>query len=223
MSRVSFSAASSARAYARAGARRVRGLYAITPDEPDTVALIDQVRRCLSGGARLVQYRNKAARAPLRHEQAAALLDLCRDAGVPLIVNDDLELAIAIDADGVHLGRDDTGLAEARRRLAPGKILGASCYDRLDAARVAVDRGADYVAFGAAYPTAIKPDAPRASLVLYADAKAALGVPVVAIGGITPENAVALAAAGVDAVAVITALFAAPDIEQRARAFARLF
>jgi len=202
---------------------RVRGLYAVTPDERDTSALLAKVRSCLRGGAQLVQYRNKSASAALRREQAAALLALCREAGAPLIVNDDLELAVALDADGVHLGGDDADLAHARARLAPGSILGASCYDRLEAARSAVELGADYVAFGAAYPTAIKPGAPRASLALYAQAKAALVVPVVAIGGITPENAVPLRRAGVDAVAVISAVFGARDIESRAREFAQVF
>ena len=207
----------------RRASTRVHGLYVVTPDEPDTAALVDKVRGCLRGGARLVQYRNKTASAALRREQAGELLALCRDAGVPLIVNDDLELAITLDADGVHLGRDDSDLARARQRLAPARILGASCYDRLDAARSAVERGADYVAFGAAYPTAVKPAAPRASLALYAEAKAALAVPIVAIGGITPENALPLKQAGVDAVAVIGAVFGAPDVESRAREFAKIF
>jgi thiamine-phosphate pyrophosphorylase len=202
---------------------RVRGLYAVTPDEPDTAALVEKVRASVRGGARLVQYRNKAADGAIRREQAGALVRLCREAGVPLIVNDDLELAIALDADGVHLGRDDANLGDARRRLAPGKLLGASCYDRLDAARRAVEQGADYVAFGAAFATVIKPNAPRAPLALYAEAKAALGVPVVAIGGITPENARSLKVAGVDAVAVITALFGARDVESRAREFGTIF
>lgn len=212
-----------AAAPARGASRRVRGLYAVTPDEPDTTALVAKVRSCLRGGASLVQYRNKSAGAALRREQAGALLALCREARVPLIVNDDLELAVAIEADGVHLGRDDADLALARRRLASGSLLGASCYDRLETARSAVELGADYVAFGAAYPTAIKPGAPRASLALYAEARAALDVPIVAIGGITPENAAPLKLAGVDAVAVITALFGARDIEGRARELVKAF
>jgi thiamine-phosphate pyrophosphorylase len=202
---------------------RVHGLYAVTPDEPDTAALVEKVRQALRGGARVVQYRNKTASGPVRRQQAAELLDICRKMSAPLIVNDDLELAIALDADGVHLGHGDADLADARRRLAPGKLLGASCYDRIDTARSAIDRGADYVAFGAAFATAIKPGAPRAPLSLYAQAKAELGVPIVAIGGVTPDNAGALKAAGVDAVAVITALFGARDIEGRAREFCRIF
>jgi thiamine-phosphate pyrophosphorylase len=200
----------------------VRGLYAITPDERDTAALAVKVRRAITGGARLVQYRNKSADPALRRQQAAALLPLCRAAGVPLIINDDLELAIGLDADGAHLGRGDADLVEARRRLARGKLLGASCYDALDTALTAVDRGADYVAFGAAFPTATKPGAVRAPLALYAEARARLDVPIVAIGGITPQNAASVVAAGADAVAVITALFDAQDVEGRAREFCRV-
>lgn len=197
----------------------VRGLYAVTPDERDTALLAAKVDQAVSGGARLVQYRNKSAGAALRREQLAALLQVCRAAGVPLIVNDDLELAVELDADGAHLGRGDADPAEARRRLAAGKLLGVSCYDRLDAALAAVGQGADYVAFGAAFPTATKPGATRAPLALYAQARARLDVPIVAIGGITPGNAASVVAAGADAVAVITALFDARDVERRAREF----
>ena len=197
----------------------IRGLYAITPDEADTAIIAAKVRRAIAGGARLVQYRNKAASPALRKEQAAALLALCRAKGVPLIVNDDLELAIRLGADGVHLGGGDGDLSAARRSMAAGKLLGASCYDRLEVAIAAVARGADYVAFGAAFPTATKPAAVRAPLALYAEAKARLGVPIVAIGGITPTNAASTVAAGADAVAVISALFDAEDVEARAREF----
>jgi thiamine-phosphate pyrophosphorylase len=197
----------------------VRGLYAVTPDERDTAVLSAKVDSALNGGARLVQYRNKSADARLRKAQVAALLPLCRAAGVPLIVNDDLALAIELDADGAHLGRDDPDPGDARHRLAPGKLLGVSCYDRLDAALAAVERGADYVAFGAAFPTATKPGATRATRALFAEARARLDVPIVAIGGITPENAASVVAAGAHAVAVISALFDAPDVERRAREF----
>jgi thiamine-phosphate pyrophosphorylase len=147
---------------------------------------------------------------------------LCRPAQVPLIVNDDLELAIALDADGAHLGRDDGDLAEARRRLGPRRLLGASCYNRLELARMAVATGADYVAFGSAFASPTKPGAVRAPLELFREARRALPVPIVAIGGITVENARELLAAGVDAIAVITALFGADDVERRAREFRSL-
>jgi thiamine-phosphate pyrophosphorylase len=200
-----------------------RGLYAVTPDEPDTEVLTRKLRQALAGGAHIVQYRNKSANARLRLEQGAALLALCRTAGALLIVNDDLDLALAIGADGVHLGHGDTALATARARLGESRLLGASCYDRLELALAARSAGADYVAFGSAFPSATKPGATGAPLRLYREAKALLDSPIVAIGGITPENAHVVIEAGADAVAVIGALFDAPDIEAAARRFDRLF
>jgi thiamine-phosphate pyrophosphorylase len=200
-----------------------QGLYAVTPDGIDTDTLARKVSQALSGGARAVQYRSKSADAALRREQGRALLALCRAAGVPLIVNDDLDLAEALGADGVHLGRADMPITAARARLGKTPILGASCYDRLEFALAACDAGADYVAFGSAFPSATKPGATRAPLSLYREARSRLDCPVVAIGGITSENAQALIEAGVDALAVIGALFEAPDVERRAREFARMF
>jgi len=201
----------------------LRGLYAVTPDEPDTEVLKRKVRKALAGGARIVQYRNKSANAGLRLEQGAELLALCRKAGAPLIVNDDLDLALAIGADGLHLGREDTAIAAARAKLGGGRLLGVSCYDRLELALAARSAGADYVAFGSAFPSETKPGATLAPLGLYREAKALLDSPIVAIGGITPENAHAVIEAGADAVAVISALFGAPDIEAAARRFDLLF
>jgi thiamine-phosphate pyrophosphorylase len=201
----------------------LRGLYAVTPDESDVDVLADKVRKALSGGARLVQYRNKSASAALRVKQGVALLALCRAARVPLIVNDDLDLATEIGADGVHLGRGDIPVAAARDRLGKSRLLGASCYQSLELALAAREAGADYIAFGSAFPSATKPVAARAPLSLYREAKSRLGSPVVAIGGITVENAPAVIDAGADAVAVISALFDSPDIEAAARSFRRLF
>lgn len=201
----------------------VGGLYAVTPDCPDTAVLLEKVRQALEGGARLVQYRNKTGGLKLRRSQAGALLALCRKHGAPLIVNDDLELALAVGADGLHLGAKDGSLEQARRRLGPGRLLGASCYNRIDLAREAVAAGADYVAFGSFFPSSVKPQAVVAPLELLREARQRLPVPVVAIGGITPENAPRLIAAGADACAVISALFRAPDVKRAARDFARLF
>jgi thiamine-phosphate pyrophosphorylase len=198
------------------------GLYALTPDEPDTAALLAKVRAAVAGGAAAVQYRNKPADPTLRAEQARALVALCRGAGVPLIVNDDIALVLAVDAAGVHLGRDDGDLAAARRRLGPGRLLGASCYDRLELAERAVAAGADYVAFGSVFASLTKPAAVRAPLALLGAARR-LGGPVVAIGGITLENAPQAIAAGADSLAVIAALFEAGDVAARARAFDALF
>ncbi|HSF20710.1 MAG TPA: thiamine phosphate synthase [Burkholderiales bacterium] len=201
----------------------ISGLYAVTPDGDDTPALIAAVEAALAGGARLLQYRNKPAPAALRLSQASALLVLCRRYRVPLIINDDLDLALAVSADGLHLGAEDGSLAAARARLGTAKILGASCYDRLEAALEAARLGADYVAFGSFFPSSVKPGAVRAPLTLLRDAKRRLSMPVVAIGGITLENAPQLIAAGADGVAVISALFGADDVELAARRFSALF
>jgi thiamine-phosphate pyrophosphorylase len=203
--------------------RGIRSLYAVTPDEHDTALLVAKVRAAIAGGANLVQYRNKAVAPAKRREQAGALLKICRKSGVPLIINDDLRLALDIDADGVHLGRDDGVLETAREQLAAHKILGASCYDRLPLALAAQRVGATYVAFGSFFPSQVKPGAVAAPLQLLRDAKASLAIPVVAIGGITPVNTPQLLAAGADGIAVISALFAAGDAEAAARRFVRLF
>jgi thiamine-phosphate pyrophosphorylase len=200
----------------------VRGLYAITPDELDTSVLSTKVQSALEGGVKTVQYRNKLAAPALQEEQVRELLRHCREASVPLIVNDDLELALRMDADGVHLGRDDGNLEGARAKLGPRKLLGASCYDRLELAQKALAQGADHVAFGSVFGSTTKPGAVRASHALFSQARP-LGVPLVAIGGITPANAMQVIAAGADAIAVISALFDAPDITAQARRFARLF
>ena len=193
---------------------KLRGLYAITPERLDRVA-----GAVGSGALCALQYRNKSADAAQQLREARVLAQLCRAHGVPLIVNDDIDLALAVDAAGVHLGRADGDLAAARARL-PGRLLGASCYDRLDLARRAVAAGADYVAFGSVFASPTKPAAVRAPLALFAHD---LGVPKVAIGGITLGNAPQVVAAGADCLAVITDLFDAPDVAARARQYAKLF
>jgi thiamine-phosphate pyrophosphorylase len=200
-----------------------RGLYAITPDDPDTERLAARVAAAIAGGAAAVQYRNKSASAALARAQAARLATLCRDAGVPLIVNDDVRLALEVDAAGAHLGAEDGDLAAARSLLGPRRLLGASCYDRPALASVAREAGADHVAFGSVFASATKPDAARAPLALFGDAAARAGLPAVAIGGITVENAGEAIAAGAHAVAVITDLFDAADIAARAALYRRLF
>lgn len=203
--------------------REIAGLYAVTPDVGDVPDLIATVEAALAGGARLLQYRNKSATSASRLAQARALLALCRSSRVPLIVNDHLDLALAVGADGVHLGAEDGSLAAARKRLGPARILGASCYDRLDLALEAERVGADYVAFGSFFASGVKPGAVRAPLALLRDAKRRLLVPVMAIGGITLENAPQVIAAGADGVAVISALFGADDVRAAARRFSALF
>ena len=191
---------------------KLRGLYAITPDGP---AVEEKVRQALEGGIALLQYRRKESASPA---EAKALLALCRRHGVPFIVNDDVELALDIAADGVHLGRDDGDLLSTRKRT-KGKLLGASCYNRPELAQAAIAAGADYVAFGSVFASPTKPSAVRAPLTLFNG----LDVPSCAIGGITLQNAPQVIAAGADMVAVISDLFDAPDIAGRAAAYRKLF
>lgn len=199
-----------------------RGLYAITPDEPDTGRLLARVETVLRAGAAWLQYRNKAASDDLRAEQALALQPLCRSLDVPLIINDDWALAATIGAAGAHLGKDDGEIALARHELGAGTILGASCYDELRLARQAAFAGASYIAFGAFFPSSTKPNARRATPDLLRDA-AAIHLPRVAIGGITPDNARPLIDAGADLIAVISGVFDAPDPAAATRAYLSCF
>lgn len=201
----------------------ISGLYAITPEQPDTARLLSQVRAALSGGARVVQYRSKSQDAALLHEQASELLELCHAFEVPLIINDSLRLADLSGADGLHLGREDGSLRQARIVLGAEKVIGVSCYNNLELAVQAEAEGADYVAFGSFFPSLTKPGAVAAPLSLLGEAKVRLSVPVVAIGGITLGNAAALIAAGADAIAVISGLFDAPDIQLAAQQYSQLF
>jgi len=200
----------------------IRGLYAITPDEAGTVELLHKVRLALLGGARVLQYRNKAADAVLRLEQARALRELTHEFSAPLIINDDAMLAQQVDADGVHLGDEDGSVAAARSVLGSGKFIGVSCYNRLSLAHEAVRQGADYVAFGSFFASAVKPGAVAALPDLLRQARREIDLPLVAIGGITAYNGAKLLEAGADALAVISAIFGAADIQDAARQFADL-
>ena len=202
--------------------KTISGLYAVTPGLADPELLAGKVEAALRGGARVVQYRNKDAGEQLRHEQAVRIARLCRDAGACFIVNDSVELARKVAADGVHLGKDDEGVGAARALLGPGKLIGVSCYNELWRARDAVAQGADYIAFGSFFPSPTKPGAVTAARNLLRAAKE-FSLPIVAIGGITPDNAAGLIEAGADAVAVLSAVFDAPDVERAARRIARLF
>ena len=201
---------------------RIRGLYAITPDLDDTAHLCTLIEASLDGGAALVQYRNKNADAELRATQAGQLLALCRRHGVPLIIHDQTDLCLALGADGVHLGRDDGDIASVRAMLGD-KLLGVSCYASFEQAQSAQAQGADYVAFGSCFGSNTKPDAVRAPLTLFTRATRELTVPVVAIGGITADNARLALDAGADSIAVIDALFGAANVQQAATRFSTLF
>jgi thiamine-phosphate pyrophosphorylase len=198
-------------------------LYAITPDEADTAALSRKVKLALQGGAQVLQYRNKLADSELRLVQATVLRKLAEEFGATFIVNDDAQLAKRVSADGVHLGRDDGGIAEARAQLGDDKIIGVSCYNRPELARRAAQQGANYVAFGAFFASSVKPDAPVATLELLRQVRRELGVPIVAIGGVMPQNGKPLIEAGADALAVISAVFGATDIQSAAQQFSTLF
>lgn len=199
-----------------------RGLYAITPDEPDTNRLLARVETVVRAGASWLQYRNKAASDDLRVEQALALQSLCSRFNVPLIINDDWALAAAVGAAGAHLGEDDGELALARHELGADALLGASCYNDLKLARQAAFAGVSYIAFGAFFASPTKPNARQASPDLLREA-AALGVPRVAIGGITPDNARPLVDAGADLIAVVSGVFDAPDPVAATRAYLSCF
>jgi thiamine-phosphate pyrophosphorylase len=204
-------------------AQAIKGLYALTPDSRNTADLLQRVRLALSGGVQMLQYRNKIADADLRLQQALALRDITRELGVTFIINDDAQLAATVDADGVHLGATDGEIKTARAVLGNHKLIGVSCYNQLALARSAEKAGADYVAFGAFYTSSVKPDAAVATVDLLHDARRELNVPVVAIGGIDASNGAALVTAGADALAVISAVFDAADIQLAAQNLAKLF
>lgn len=203
----------------------LRGLYAITDADlmPDDASLHRSVSAALRGGARIVQYRDKSDSSTKRLRQACLLVELCRSAGVPLLINDDVELALASKASGVHLGQSDAALAAARHRLGPDAIIGITCHDQLPLALEAEAGGADYVAFGAFFPSRTKPGARPAPLSLLDQARRQLSCPIVAIGGLSVDNAGHVIAGGADMIAVVHALFGQPDIEASARTFSAQF
>ena len=187
-----------------------RGVYLITPDMADTGQLETLCGKLLKQPVALLQYRNKMASSALKREQCEVLMSLCRNAGVPLLINDDWRLAAELGADGVHLGRDDAHPGTVREALGYQALIGVSCYNDLDRARQAAALDVDYLAFGAVFPSPTKPLAPHASLPLFAEARS-LGKPTVAIGGIRPDNSAQLRDAGADFIAVISGVFDAPD------------
>lgn len=203
---------------------KIAGLYAIADTGYlDPSRLIPAVRAAIEGGARVVQYRDKGNDARQREHQAGALAALCRDTGTVFLINDDVELAKTADAGGVHIGRGDTSLPEARALLGAKSVIGVSCYDDLARAERAQADGADYVAFGSFFPSRTKPDAARPDLPLLKTARRAIHIPIVAIGGITPENGVSLIDAGANALAVIDGLFGTDDSRAAAARYSALF
>ncbi len=201
----------------------ISGLYAITPNDLDTSRLCKNVEFALRGGASVVLYRNKVADSGLRLIQASALLALCRSYGVPLVINDHLDLCAQIDADGLHLGATDCDLGAARRLLGADKIIGASCYNQLALAQKAELDGASYVAFGECFSTESEPNAVNVPLSMFKEAKQSLFIPLLAVGGITLENASEVIQAGATSIATMEGLFDAKNIQETSQAFVRLF
>lgn len=191
--------------------------------------MLDAIDAAAAGGMKAFQWRRKTATPEQGVEQARQVVERCRELRVISIINDDWRLAALVNADGVHLGRDDGSLAEARVALGPDRIIGCSCYNEPALAERALLADVDYVAFGAVYPSSVKPEAVRATLDHLRIARArveAIEAPrpaVVAIGGITPDNARPIVEAGADSIAVISGVFLAPDIEAAARRCAELF
>ena len=203
------------------------GLYAITdsalmPGE----RLMEKTEAELRGGCRILQYRNKNANSTDRKREAGLLRTLCHRYQSLLIINDDMELALQVGADGIHIGQSDTSLAQVRKQVGDQIIVGISCHDNITLALQAQQGGASYVAFGRFFESHTKPHAPAADVAVLSRAKKTLKIPIVAIGGITRDNAMRVITQGADMIAVIHDLFSPNDvheIEQRARTFARLF
>jgi thiamine-phosphate pyrophosphorylase len=201
----------------------IKGLYAITPDMADSNSLLKKTQLAIEGGAFMVQYRSKIQDRDVKIQQCAAILRLCREYKIPCIVNDDVDMCRVLEADGVHLGKKDDNIAEVRSILGEDAIIGSSCYDQLNRAKKAQKEGASYVAFGAMFETLTKPHAPRATLELLREAKSQIQIPIVAIGGITMNNAHDVIETGIDAIAVINSLFEAKTIKETAEIFSKMF
>ena len=201
----------------------MKGLYLVTPDWDDTERLLAVTRAALEAGVVLLQYRHKTADPALRRQQATALLALCRQFDCPFIINDHVELALEIGADGVHVGGTDAAVFAVRAQIGGNRILGASCYGDLELAKAAHAAGASYVAYGGFYPSKVKKYPVTTAVDILKQSRDAVPLPSVVIGGMTPENAVRLIAAGADMVAAISSVYLADDPKQAARAFAALF
>ena len=201
----------------------MQGLYLVTPNWDDTARMVRITETALHAGAAMVQYRNKDAHARLRREQGAALLALCRRYSRPLVINDHLDLCLTLGADGVHVGGTDLSVRAVRAALGPDKIVGASCYGELDLARAAERDGASYAAFGGFYPSLVKQYSFVTAPAILSEARAGLALPIVVIGGMTPDNAAPLVARGAHMVAAISSIYNAEDAERAVRAFDQLF
>ena len=199
--------------------RIINGLYAITPDCDDTPLLIDKVEEAVESGVSVLQYRNKVASQDLKMQQASLIKDICDQREVPFIINDDVALCDTLDADGVHLGKDDSTIDDVRHILGPDKIIGISCYDDMERVETMISKACDYIALGACFPSSTKPSAPHASNEFVQQVMTQASKPVVAIGGINLDNCRSVLDCGVSAIAVVNEIFSSQDITQTVKTF----
>lgn len=199
--------------------RIINGLYAITPDYVDTPLLIDKVEEAVESGVSVLQYRNKVATAQLKMQQASLIKDICVQRKVPFIINDDVALCDTLDADGVHLGKDDSTIDDVRHILGPDKIIGISCYNDMERVETMFSKACDYIALGACFPSSTKPNAPHASTEFIKKVMTQASKPVVAIGGINLDNCRSVLDCGVSAIAVVNEIFSSQDITQTVKTF----
>jgi len=206
---------------------KLSGLYAITDESLMPINDFQTMAEAaLSSGVKIIQYRDKSHDCDKRMKQANQLKILCDKHNAILIINDDIELTIKSNADGIHLGKDDTSINEARKRLGPNKIIGVSCYNKTNLAEQAIKNGADYIAFGSFFGSSIKPDAPKADAKLIATIKEHYDTPICCIGGITTNNCHTLLSESADMLAVISELFSSPkisDIQKKCAQFLSAF
>ena len=207
--------------------QNLSGLYVITDPILCSIDIVSKVEQAILGGAQIIQYRNKNKNENIiksqQLEEASALQALCSQYDRTFIINDNISLALETNADGIHLGQTDGDITSARKRLGDNKIIGVTCHSDLNAALSAQQQTADYVAFGRFYPSRTKPAAPPADIDILQHAKSQLQIPIVAIGGISVENATTLINAGADMLAVIHAVFAQDNIQLAAAEFKKLF
>ena len=203
--------------------KQLHGLYAITDPSLIGDKLLEHAEQAIAGGIHLLQYRNKMAEPGQQESEAKQLAQLCQRHGVVFIINDDPQLAAHVNADGVHLGQSDSDIGHARKILGTNKIIGITCHASLKMALTAEQAGADYVAFGRFFASHSKPDAPPAEIEILQQARHRLSIPLVAIGGITPENGSLLIEAGADMLAVIHGIFAANNVLTAVQCYAKLF
>lgn len=199
--------------------RIIKGLYAITPDCDDTPLLVDKVTEAVESGVSLLQYRNKVANAQLKMQQASLIKDICDQRKVPFIINDDVALCDTLDADGVHLGKDDSTIDDVRHMLGPDKIIGISCYNDGERVKLMLSKACDYIALGACFPSSTKPNAPHASTEFIKKVMTQTNKPVVAIGGINLDNCRSILDCGVNSIAVVNEIFSSQDITQTVNTF----